>query len=118
MSTEAAMTGAAMPASAEAKKTFAVCFAALVATSFCFILRAFSIDAWGVEFGFTATQKGELFGVGLWPFAISIVLLSLIIDRVGFKAVLWFAAACHIGGLVLTLTAKGYDSLYWSGFVL
>ena len=33
MSTEAAMTGA-IPVSAEAKKTFAVCFAALVATSF------------------------------------------------------------------------------------
>ena len=77
MSIEAA-TMAGAPASAEAKKTFAVCFAALVATSFCFILRAFSIDAWGVEFGLSETQKGELFGVGLWPFAISIILLSLI----------------------------------------
>jgi DHA2 family metal-tetracycline-proton antiporter-like MFS transporter len=117
MSTEAAMTGA-MPASAEARKTFAVCFAALVATSFCFILRASSIDAWGVEFGFTETQKGELFGVGIWPFAISIVLLSLIIDKIGFKMTLWFAAACHILGLVLILQADGYWSLYWGGFVL
>src|SRR5688572_25937083 len=89
MSTEAA-TIAGAPASAEAKKAFAVCFAALVATSFCFILRAFSIDAWGVEFGLSETQKGELAGVGLWPFAISIVLLSLIIDKIGFKATLWF----------------------------
>ena len=111
MSTEATMTGV-MPASAEAKKTFAVCFAALVATSFCFILRAFSIDAWGVEFGLTETQKGELAGVGLWPFAISIVLLSLIIDRIGFKMTLWFAAACHLGGLILILQADGYWSLY------
>jgi DHA2 family metal-tetracycline-proton antiporter-like MFS transporter len=117
MSTEAAMTGA-MPASAEAKKTFAVCFAALVATSFCFILRAFSIDAWGVEFGLSETQKGELAGVGLWPFAISIVLLSLIIDRIGFKMTLWFAAVCHLLGLVLILQADGYWSLYWGTFVL
>jgi len=117
MSTEATMTGA-LPASAEAKKTFAVCFAALVATSFCFILRAFSIDAWGVEFGFTETQKGELFGVGIWPFAISIVLLSLIVDKVGFKVLLWFAAACHLLGLAMILTADGYWSLYWGGFVL
>ena len=50
MNTEATMTGS-IAASAEARKTFAVCFAALVATSFCFILRAFSIDAWGMEFG-------------------------------------------------------------------
>ena len=118
MSTEAAMTAGALPASAEAKKTFAVCFAALVATSFCFILRAFSIDAWGMEFGLSETQKGILSGVGLWPFAISIVLLSLIIDRIGFKATLWFAAACHILGLVLLLQAHGYWSLYWGTFVL
>ena len=117
MNTEATMTGT-LPASAEARKTFAVCFAALVATSFCFILRAFSIDAWGIEFGLTETQKGELAGVGLWPFAISIVLLSLIVDRVGFKAILWFAAACHLGGLVLILQANGYWSLYWGTFVL
>jgi len=117
MSTEATMTGG-MTASAEAKKTFAVCFAALVATSFCFILRAFSIDAWGVEFGLSETQKGELAGVGLWPFAISIVLLSLIIDRIGFKMTLWFAAVCHVIGLVLILQANGYWSLYVGTFVL
>src|SRR6185436_5770479 len=88
------------------------------ATSFCFILRAFSIDAWGMEFGLSETQKGILSGVGLWPFAISIVLLSLIIDRIGFEATLWFAAACHILGLVLLLQAHGYWSLYWGTFVL
>ena len=118
MSTEAAMTAGVVPESAEARKTFAVCFAALVATSFCFILRAFSIDAWGVEFGLSETQKGELAGVGLWPFAISIVLLSLVIDRIGFKATLWFAAACHLLGLILILRADGYWSLYWGTFVL
>jgi MFS family permease len=111
------MTGA-MPVSAEARKTFAVCFAALVATSFCFILRAFSIDAWGMEFGLTETQKGELAGVGLWPFAISIVLLSLIIDRIGFKATLWFAAVCHLVGLIVILQADGYWSLYTGTFIL
>src|SRR5688572_33264340 len=89
MSSEIAASATA-GSSAEANKTFAVCFAALVATSFCFILRAFSIDAWGVEFALSETQKGELFGVGLWPFAISIILLSLIIDKIGFKATLWF----------------------------
>jgi MFS family permease len=112
------MTAGAMPVSAEARKTFAVCFAALVATSFCFILRAFSIGAWGKEFDLSQTQMGELAGVGLWPFAISIVLLSLIIDRIGFKMTLWFAAVCHILGLVLILQANGYWSLYWGTFVL
>jgi MFS transporter, DHA2 family, metal-tetracycline-proton antiporter len=97
---------------------FITCFAALVATAFCFVLRAFVIDDWGHEFGLSATQKGELLGVGLWPFSISIVLLSLLIDRVGFRAVLWFAVACHIIGTVVTVLANGYWSLYVGTFVL
>ena len=44
---------------------FMTCFAALVATAFCFVLRAFVIDNWGHDFGLSATQKGELLGVGL-----------------------------------------------------
>src|SRR4051812_50018210 len=115
MSTEATMTGAAT-ASAEAKKTFAVCFAALVATSFCFILRAFSIGAWGKEFDLSQTQMGELAGVGLWPFAISIVLLSLIIDKIGFKMTLWLAALCPGGGVLFLLHAHGFLFLSWGAF--
>ena len=46
------------------------------------------------------------------------MLLSLIIDRIGFKVTLWFAAACHLLGLVLILQADGYWSLYWGTFVL
>lgn len=97
---------------------FITCFAALVATAFCFILRAFVIDDWGHEFNLSATQKGELLGVGLWPFSISIVLLSLLIDRIGFRAVLWFAVACHLGGTVMLLTANGYWPLYIGTFIL
>jgi MFS transporter, DHA2 family, metal-tetracycline-proton antiporter len=97
---------------------FITCFAALVATAFCFVLRAFVIDDWGHEFGLSATQKGELLGVGLWPFSISIVLLSLLIDRVGFRAVLWFAVACHLIGTSVTVFASGYWSLYVGTFVL
>ena len=97
---------------------FITCFSALVATAFCFVLRAFVIDDWGHEFNLSATQKGELLGVGLWPFSISIVLLSLLIDRVGFRAVLWFAVACHLIGTAVTLLAVGYWSLYVGTFVL
>ncbi len=97
---------------------FATCFAAIVATSFCFILRALVIDDWGREFAFSETQKGELLGVGLWPFSISIVLLSLLIDRIGFRTVLWFAAACHVAGLAVLLTAGGYWGLYFGTFTL
>jgi len=97
---------------------FTAAFAAITATSFCFVLRALVIDDWGSEFALSATQKGELLGVGLWPFSISIVMLSLLIDRIGFKASFWLAASCHLLGLLIMLTADGYWGLYLGTFIL
>jgi DHA2 family metal-tetracycline-proton antiporter-like MFS transporter len=100
------------------RRIFAASFAAIVATAFCFILRALVIDDWGREFALSETQKGELLGVGLWPFSISIVLLSLLIDRIGFRVTFWFAAVCHVAGLIVLLTAHGYWALYAGTFIM
>lgn len=107
-----------MAAASSRSSLFAASFAAIVATSFCFVLRGFVIDEWGAEFALSETQKGELLGAGLWPFAITIVLLSLFIDRIGFRATFWIAAACHVGGLALLLTAGGYWALYAGTFIM
>jgi MFS family permease len=71
-------------------KLFYACFVALVTTSFGFILRALILPQWGREFNLTLTQLGEIAGVGLWPFAISIVLFSLVIDKIGYKTAMVF----------------------------
>lgn len=96
---------------------FWTCFIALVATSFGFISRAFMLADWGSAFGLSETQQGEIFGAGLWPFSISMVLFSLIIDKVGYKKAMWFALVCHLVSVVMTVTANGYQSLYWAAFV-
>ena len=105
-------------AGASRRRLLATCFVALVATSFGFVLRAFVIDDWGREFGLSETQKGELLGVGLWPFALSIVLFSLVIDRIGYRVAMWFAFVCHVTSAVLTITATGYWSLYLGTFIV
>jgi len=99
-------------------KLFWACFLALIATAFGFIVRALVIDEWAVEFSLTETQKGEIFGVGLWPFAISIVLFSLIIDRIGYGKAMVFAFACHIVSAIVTISAKGYWGLYAGNFIV
>lgn len=99
-------------------RAFPLAFAAIMATSFCFILRALVIDEWGVVFALSETQKGQLLGAGLWPFAITIVLLSLIVDKVGFRAVFAFAGIAHLVGLALLLSAQGYVLLYAGTFVM
>jgi len=96
---------------------FWVCFVSLVATSFGFISRVFMLGDWQKAFNLSETQMGEIFGAGLWPFAISIVLFSLVVDRFGYGRALWFAFACHMVSGVLTIMANGYQSLYWAAFI-
>ena len=77
------------------------CFAALAATSFGFIVRTQVIGDWGVEFGLSETEKGEIFGVGLWPFCISIILFSLIVDRIGYGVSMIIAFGLHVVSAVV-----------------
>ena len=100
------------------KRLFWACFIALTTTSFGFILRALTLSQWGSEFNLTNTQIGEIAGVGLWPFAISIVLFSLVIDRVGYRNAILFAFICHLTSAGLTLFATGYWSLYIATFIM
>jgi MFS family permease len=105
-------------ASAPDMKLFYACFVALITTSFGFILRSLMLPEWGREFNLTQTQLGEIAGVGLWPFAISIVLFSLVIDRIGYKTAMVFAFLCHVTSAVLTIFANGYWMLYIGTFVV
>ncbi|MES2377868.1 MAG: MFS transporter [Bacteroidota bacterium] len=98
-------------------KLFYACFIALVTTAFGFILRALILPQWGHDFNLTQTQLGEIAGVGLWPFAISIVLFSLVIDKIGYKTAMIFAVICHITSAILTIFASGYWMLYIGSFI-
>ncbi len=96
---------------------FWACFIALTATSFGFAIRAMLITEWGSAFNLSKTQMGEIMGVGLWPFALSIVIFSLVIDKIGYGKAMVFAFACHIASVIITITAKGYHMLYLGTFV-
>ncbi len=107
-------------------KLFWACFTSLIATSFGFIVRASIMDDWAKQFGLSETQKGEIFGAGLWPFAISIVLFSLVIDRIGYGMAMAFAFVCHVAYMGIVIAAPsiagtdpktGYWVLYFGSFV-
>ena len=99
-------------------KLFWGCFIALIATSFGFIARVLTAGEWAAEFGLSETQTGEILGAGLWPFAISIILFSLIIDKVGYKVAMYFGLACHVISTILIISAKGYWGMYVGTFIL
>ena len=112
-------TANAQPSAAGRNETllFWACFIALIATAFGFVVRTQVISEWATQFGFSETQKGQILGVGLWPFAISIVLFSLVIDKIGYGKAMVFAFLCHVISAVMTIFATGYESLYWATFL-
>jgi len=99
-----------MSTSANQKLVFWGCFVALVTTSFAFITRAFLVnipDLWPAEFGLDPIQAGVLFGHGIWPFAISIILFSLFIDKIGYRTAMLFSFICYVLYAVFALLAYG-----------
>ncbi|HDZ21790.1 hypothetical protein LCGC14_0454400 [marine sediment metagenome] len=116
---DAALAASALDdrAGAHNRLLFWACFVALVATAFAFVIRGFIIGELQTQFLLTETQKGEIMGAGFWPFGISIVLFSLIVDRIGYGKSMIFAFAFHVASVVMFFLTKGYWSL-WAGSVL
>ncbi|MCH2148028.1 MAG: MFS transporter [Phycisphaerales bacterium] len=96
---------------------FSACFVALVATAFAFMLRMMILPEWEAAFGLDETQKGTILGAGLWPFGVSIVLFSLIIDRIGYGKAMIFAFICHVAFALMTIFADGFSMLYWGSVI-
>ena len=96
---------------------FSVVFMALVATAFGFAVRGAVLDDWARQFGLTEEQKGIINGVGLYPFAISIILFSLIIDRIGYGTAMAFAFVGHLVSTLLTIFAPNFVVLYIATFI-
>ena len=85
------------------RRLFLGCFIALVATSFGFVVRGAVLSDWAVQFSLSEEQKGVLNGVGVAPFAISIILLSLVIDRIGYGRIMALAFFGHLLSAVMTI---------------
>lgn len=126
-----AVTETARPASEhdlEHKLLFWGCFIALVTTAFGFIARMFLIGTWKTEFGLDDAQAGRLAGIGIWPFAVSIILFSLIIDRIGYKLSMIIAFICHIVWAIMAVGAyyvslggdkeTAFQLLYWGSLIV
>jgi len=120
-------TAPAQAPSLNDKLLFWACFASIVATAFGFIVRSQIVGEWAREYGLGETQVGKINGVGLWPFAISIVIFSLIIDKIGYGKAMAFAFICHISSAILTILTprivgdnhgQAYNLLYFSTFIL
>lgn len=110
------------------------CFIALVTTSFAFFSRMYLCDVrFQEDFGISQVAIGALKGAGVWPFAISIILFSLVIDKIGYRVAMLFSFVCYSVYLVMAVLAyaavqdpvdleaaqaRGYSLLYWGSIIL
>ncbi|TWT57053.1 Major Facilitator Superfamily protein [Thalassoglobus neptunius] len=84
------------------------CFIALITTAFAFFSRMYLCDVrFESDFGLEKVAIGALKGAGVWPFAISIILFSLVIDRIGYRVAMIFSFVCYAIYLVLACMAYG-----------
>jgi MFS family permease len=110
------------------KVLFWGCFIALITTAFGFITRMFLLPTWATEFGLDPAQVGRLAGIGIWPFAVSIIAFSLIIDRIGYKTAmvisfLGYMIWCVMGVSAYYVSKSGdkdtaFQLLYWGSLIL
>jgi len=112
------------------------CFIALITTAFAFFSRIYLCEGrFAMDFNLDKGTVGSLIGAGIWPFGISIIVFSLIIDKVGYRFAMIFSFVCYaayislaclayssiqgVEGAELTAAqAKGYNLLYWGSFIL
>ena len=91
-------------------------FGALMAAGFGFVFRAMVPELWGLEFHVTDSEVGQLFGAGIWPIAVMMILNSFLIDKIGYKASMLAACFFQVVSVVLTIVAGSFEEMWWACF--
>lgn len=96
---------------------WASCLALLV-TSLSFGIRAGILNGLGTEFGLSASQLSTIAATAFWGFPLAVVIGGMIVDVIGMKKLLVLAFLFHMVGILLTIFANGYWSLFISTLLI
>ena len=101
-------------AAIQKNKLFVASCLSLLVTSLSFGIRAGILGRLGVEFQLNAQQLGTIAATAFWGFPLAIVIGGMIVDVIGMKNLLIGAFVFHLAGILLTIFAGGYWSLFIS----
>ena len=87
---------------------------ALVVTALAFATRGSFVEAWATEFNLTHTQVGWIIGTAFWGFTLAMVFGGPLVDVIGLGRILAIAFICHVAGIILTIAATGFWTLFIS----
>lgn len=87
---------------------------ALLVTSLSFGIRAGILGKLGTDFNLNATQLGTIAATAFWGFPLAVILGGMVVDIIGMKRLLELAFFFHLAGILLTIFAGGFWSLFFS----
>ncbi|MFY7838629.1 MAG: MFS transporter [Lacibacter sp.] len=91
---------------------------ALLVTSLSFGIRAGILGKLGTDFNLNATQLGTIAATAFWGFPLAVIIGGLVVDIIGMKRLLEMAFFFHLGGILLTIFAGGFWSLFFSTLLI
>ncbi len=104
--------------SIQRNKLFVASCLALLVTSLSFGIRAGILNQLGTDFQLNATQLGTITATAFWGFPLAVVIGGMVVDLIGMKRLLVIAFIFHLLGIILTITAQGYWSLFISTLLI
>jgi MFS family permease len=96
---------------------WASCLALLV-TSLSFGIRAGILGELGKIFNLDGAQLGVITATAFWGFPLAVIIGGMVVDIIGMKRLLLIAFVFHLLGIVLTIFATGYWSLFLSTLLI
>lgn len=100
------------------KQLFTASCLALLVTSLSFGIRAGILNDLGVQFNLNASELGTIAATAFWGFPLAVVIGGFIVDIIGMKRLLEMAFLFHLAGIILTIFATGYWTLFLSTLLI
>lgn len=97
---------------------FVASCASLLVTSLSFGIRAGILGDLGVEFGLSTAELSQIAATAFWGFPVAMVLGGAVVDKVGMKNLMRLAYVGHFAGILLTIFAGGFWSLWGSTLLI
>ena len=97
---------------------FVASCASLLVTSLSFGIRAGILNDLGVEFELSTSELSRIAATAFWGFPVSMIIGGAIVDKVGMKNLMRLAYLGHFAGILLTIFAGGFWSLWTSTLLI
>jgi MFS family permease len=102
----------------ETSKLFTASCLSLLVTSLSFGIRAGLLNQQAAMFHLNASEIGTITATAFWGFPLAIIVGGFIVDIIGMKKLLVGAFLFHLAGIILTIFAGGYWSLFLSTLLI